>query len=255
MGAPATVVEVRALKEPKKGFTPIAAWLKEPGESEMQAPESDAHRPSPLCHAIVPASMRRWADGGYVEVRSVGESERAMASAGQTVVNNATGERVVFRTLARDSDGALLRLDVFFPPGAGASAVHIHPHQEERFEILEGTLRLRVGREERVATAGDIIVVPAGTPHRPRNVGEMEVHCVAEFRPALNIETFFENAFALLSAGGSRTAVPMAFELAELLSHYPREVQATPAPVRLLTKLGAPIGKALGYGPRFPIEA
>ena len=178
-----------------------------------------------------------------------------MASAGQTVVNSATGERVVFRTLARDSDGALLRLDVFFPPGAGASAAHIHPHQEERFEILDGSLRLRIGREERVARAGDIIVVPAGTPHRPKNVGEMEVHCVAEFRPALNIETFFENAFALLSARRSRTAVLLAFELAELLSYYPREVQATPAPLRLVTKLAAPIGKAVGYRPRFPIEA
>jgi len=177
-----------------------------------------------------------------------------MASTGQVVVNAATGERVVFRTLGRDSAGELLRLDVFFAPGAGARAMHVHPDQEERFEILEGTLHFRIGREALFAKAGDVIVVPAGTPHRPNNVGDTEVHCVAEFRPALNIETFFENAFALLSTRGSRTTIPMILELAELLSHYPREVQATPAPLRVLTMLAAPIGRIVGYKPRFPIE-
>jgi quercetin dioxygenase-like cupin family protein len=178
-----------------------------------------------------------------------------MASTGQVVVNAATGERVVFQTLARDSAGELLRLDVFFAPGSAARAMHVHPHQEERFEILKGSLRFRVGRETKVAKAGDVIVVPAGTPHLPTNVGEAEAHCVAEFRPALNSETFFENAFALLSARGPRTSLPMILELAELLSHYRREVQATPAPMRVLTTLAAPIGKVVGYKPRFSIEA
>ena len=178
-----------------------------------------------------------------------------MASTGQVVVNAATGERLVFQTLARDSAGELLRLDAFFAPGSGAWAMHVHPHQEERFEILDGSLRFRVGRETKVVGAGDVIVVPAGTPHRPSNIGGMEAHFVAEFRPALNIETFFENAFALLSARGPRTSVPMILELAELLSHYRREVQATPAPMRMLTTLAAPLGKVVGYKPRFPIEA
>jgi quercetin dioxygenase-like cupin family protein len=178
-----------------------------------------------------------------------------MASTGQVVINAATGERVVFRTLSRDSVGELLRLDVFFAPGAAARAMHVHPHQEERFEIVEGALRFRVGRETRVAQAGDVVVVPAGTPHLPSNAGATEVHCIAEFRPALNIETFFENAFALLSARGPRSSLPMILELAELLSHYRREVVATPALVRVLTMMAAPIGRVVGYKPRFPIEA
>jgi quercetin dioxygenase-like cupin family protein len=178
-----------------------------------------------------------------------------MASTGQVVVNTATGERVVYQVLARDSSGELLRLDVFFAPRAAARAAHVHPHQEERFEVVEGTMWFRVGAESRIATAGDVVVVPAGTPHRPRNNGETEAHCIAEFRPALNIETFFENAFALLSARGPQTTLQMALELAELLSHYSREVQATPPLLRLLTMLAAPIGKGIGYAPRYPIEA
>ena len=178
-----------------------------------------------------------------------------MAMVGQTVVNSATGERVVFRTIARETAGELLRLDVFFAPGGSARVVHVHPHQEERFEILEGTMRVRVGRETRVAKRGEVVVVPPGTPHHPRNIGITEAHCLAEFRPALNIETFFENAFALLSQRGPRTTLPMILELAELLSHYPGEVQATPAGMRWLVSMAAPIGRSLGYRPRFPIEA
>jgi quercetin dioxygenase-like cupin family protein len=178
-----------------------------------------------------------------------------MPSKGQIVVNSATGERVVFQTLGRESAGELLRVDLFLAPGGAPRARHVHPFQEERFEILEGTIRFRIGSVTRVAMAGDVVVVPPGMPHLPRNVGDTEAHVIAEIRPALNLETFLENAFALLSARGPRITLPMILELAELLSHYPREVQATPAPLRWLTAMAAPIGKSLGYRPRFPIEA
>ena len=178
-----------------------------------------------------------------------------MPSKGQVIVNSATGERVVFQTLGRESAGELLRVDLFLVPGGAPRARHVHPFQEERFEILEGTIRFRLGPDTKVATAGDVVVVPPGTPHLPRNVGHSEAHVIAEIRPALNLETFLENAFALLSARGPRTTVPMILELAELLSHYPREVQATPALLRWMAALAAPIGRSLGYRPRFPIEA
>jgi quercetin dioxygenase-like cupin family protein len=178
-----------------------------------------------------------------------------MPSKGQTVVSSATGERVVFQTLGRESGGELLRVDLFLAPGGAPRARHVHPFQEERFEILEGTVRFRLGSRTRVATAGDVVVVPPGTPHLPRNIGDGEAHLIAEVRPALNLETFLENAFALLSARGHRMTPPMILELSELLSHYSREVRATPALLYVLTLAAAPIGKSLGYRPRFPIEA
>jgi quercetin dioxygenase-like cupin family protein len=98
-----------------------------------------------------------------------------MASAGQTVVNGATGERIVFERLGRDTAGALLRGDGFLAPGVGVRGRHIHPNQEERFEVLEGVVRFRVGREKRIARAGEVIVVPAGTAHTLGNVGESDV--------------------------------------------------------------------------------
>jgi mannose-6-phosphate isomerase-like protein (cupin superfamily) len=76
-----------------------------------------------------------------------------------------TGERVVFLDSAADSDGALVRMDFSVRPGGFVAAEHVHPNQEERFEILEGIVRLRVGGSEREVRAGERAVVPAGTPH------------------------------------------------------------------------------------------
>jgi mannose-6-phosphate isomerase-like protein (cupin superfamily) len=178
-----------------------------------------------------------------------------MASIGQVVVNTATGERVVFLALNRDTAGELLKADGYLAPGAAARGMHIHPQQEERFEVLDGSLRFRIGREERIAKAGDVIVVPPGTPHLPSNIGEVEAHCLMEFRPALNTETFFENAFSMLSARGPRASFGMILEFSELLAHYRPEFRLAPPPLHLLTIMAAPLGRLAGYRPRVPVQA
>lgn len=178
-----------------------------------------------------------------------------MATTGSAVVNGATGERIVLQALGRETAGALVRGDGFLPPGVGVPGRHIHPNQEERFEVVDGVVRFRVGREVRIARAGEVIVVPAGTAHTLRNIGPSEVQFAFEFRPALNIETFFENAFGMLSVRGPGTSVPMILEFSELVAHYRREFELAPAPLQWVITLAAPVGRLVGYRPRFPVEA
>jgi mannose-6-phosphate isomerase-like protein (cupin superfamily) len=178
-----------------------------------------------------------------------------MASIGQVVVNTATGERVAFLALNRDTAGEHLKADGYFAPGAAARGLHIYPQQEERFEVLDGSLRFRIGREERTAKAGDVIVVPPGTPHLPSNIGEVEAHWLMEFRPALNTETFFENAFLMLSARGPRASFGMILEFSELLADYRPEFRLAPPPLHVLTVMAAPLGRLTGYRPRVPVRA
>jgi mannose-6-phosphate isomerase-like protein (cupin superfamily) len=178
-----------------------------------------------------------------------------VATTGVAVVNGATGERIVLQALARETAGALVRGDGFLPRGVGVRGRHVHPNQEERFEVIEGIVRFRVGREVRIARAGEIVVVPPGTAHTLRNVGESEVQFAFEFRPALNIETFFENAFGMLSVRGPGTTVPMILEFSELVAHYRREFTLAPTPLHWATTLAAPLGRVIGYRPRFPVEA
>jgi uncharacterized cupin superfamily protein len=48
--------------------------------------------------------------------------------------------------------------------------------QEERFQVLRGTVGFRVGREELVAGPGQRLTVHAGTAHKFWNAGEDEAH-------------------------------------------------------------------------------
>jgi quercetin dioxygenase-like cupin family protein len=49
-------------------------------------------------------------------------------------------------------------------PGTG-SGLHRHPY-EETFIVLDGKVRFTLGEETLEATAGQIVVVPTGTPHK-----------------------------------------------------------------------------------------
>jgi mannose-6-phosphate isomerase-like protein (cupin superfamily) len=55
------------------------------------------------------------------------------------------------------------------PPGSGAG-LHKHPY-EEVFVVQEGEATFTVGEEEIEVTAGQIVVVPAGVPHKFVNSG------------------------------------------------------------------------------------
>src|SRR6187455_3637490 len=76
-----------------------------------------------------------------------------------------TGERIVFLRRARDTAGELLEMMVYMAPGGFVATPHVHPKQEERFEIGGAEVIFRIGRVERRYRPGDIVIVPPGTPH------------------------------------------------------------------------------------------
>ena len=119
-----------------------------------------------------------------------------MATAGQTAVNPATGERVTFVKTAADTQGELLELELVWPrPGQRAPA-HVHPEMEERYEVVSGTAAFRIGGHEQTAGPGEVVTVPPGTTHLAWNPTEEEVRLKVEFRPALRWEEFVVRLFA-----------------------------------------------------------
>src|SRR4051812_4225302 len=46
--------------------------------------------------------------------------------------------------------------------------LHVHQSEDEVFQVLAGDVRFKVGDRERMARAGDILLVPQGTPHTYR---------------------------------------------------------------------------------------
>ncbi len=125
-----------------------------------------------------------------------------MAAAGDVIENPATGQRLTFLATARDTAGEVFRAEGVFPPGGFAGVEHVHPHQDERFEVLAGRAAFRVDGRERVLEAGETIDVPAGTPHTFGNAGDDEMRVVFEFRPALgSTDRFYEVYFGFAQEG------------------------------------------------------
>jgi hypothetical protein len=50
---------------------------------------------------------------------------------------------MTFLVTGRDTNGELLRIDMRVRPGGFASGEHIHPRQEERFQIDRGQITYR----------------------------------------------------------------------------------------------------------------
>lgn len=180
-----------------------------------------------------------------------------MARTGDEISNPRTGQRMIFLETGEDSDGGLLRIDTFNPPPHGQpEPEHIHPFQESGADVISGSLRFRVGGEERSVKAGESIVNSADTPHQFWNDGAEEAHAVQWFRPALKIDRFFESFFGLAQDGKlNEKGLPPLLQLAVMVPYFGDEIRLTspPWPVqRALFGMLAPVGKLLGYREQYP---
>ena len=186
-----------------------------------------------------------------------------MALAGETIENPVTGERLTFLATGRDTNGQLLRIEHVFARGGFVAAAHVHPKQEERFEVLSGRANFRIGEREATAGEGDVLIVPPGTPHTWWNSGEDETRVIVEFRPALRTEWFFETFFGLGRDGKlDKNGRPNVLGMAVLGHEYRNEVaiapqnefllsRLPPSVIRLLLPIVALLGRMLGYRRRY----
>jgi quercetin dioxygenase-like cupin family protein len=176
-----------------------------------------------------------------------------MIHAGDTIHNPVTGERIVFRKTSRETNGEAVVIETFVQPNGFVAAAHVHPSQEERFEVLRGSVGFKVGRKKLVAGPGQRLTVPAGTPHRFWNAGDDEAHFVCEVRPALRFEALLGTMFALAADGQTnRKGMPNPFRLAVIANAHFDTVRLPFPPAivqRIGLALGAPLGRALGYEP------
>jgi len=175
-----------------------------------------------------------------------------MIHAGDTVVNPVTGERLVFRKTSRDTGGQAVVIETFVQPNGFVAAAHVHPSQEERFEVLRGSVGFKIGRKKMVAGPGRRITVPAGTPHKFWNAGDDEAHFVCEVRPALQFESLIETMFGLAADGKTnRKGMPNPLRLAVIANAHFDTVRLPFPPAivqRIALAAGAPFGQLLGYG-------
>jgi quercetin dioxygenase-like cupin family protein len=179
--------------------------------------------------------------------------------AGDTIENPVTGERLKFLRTSRETNGELVEIEVTVQPNGFVAAAHVHPGQDERFEIVEGEVEFRLGKETMVARPGDVVLVAAGTPHTFRNTGETPARFRTEVRPALQFERLIETMFSLAADGKTnRKGMPNPLRLAVIARAHFDDVRLPFPPVwmqRLGLAMGSPVGRLLGYGATYEPKA
>jgi quercetin dioxygenase-like cupin family protein len=179
----------------------------------------------------------------------------AVGTVENPLVHPVTGERIVFRKRARDTGGELLEMTLYLAPNGFIAAPHVHPYQEERFEIAGAPVMFKVAGKERLYQPGEIAVVPMGTTHVWWNPSQEEAATLVQFRPALDTETFFETFFGLAADGKvGKSGLPNPLQLMVLARTYNREMRLPPPAQWVLGPISvvlAPVARALGYRGRY----
>ena len=174
-----------------------------------------------------------------------------MIRTGQTIENPVTGEVLIFRKTSRDTGGELVLVETILRPGATVAAAHSHPYQSESFQVLEGRVGFKVGREKVELGSGEGVTVLPRTAHRFWNAGEGTARFTCEIRPAGAFEQLIETMFGLAADGKtSKKGMPNPLRLAVIARHHFDDVRLPLIPhalQRAALALGAPLGKAFGY--------
>jgi mannose-6-phosphate isomerase-like protein (cupin superfamily) len=148
-----------------------------------------------------------------------------------------------------DTGGELFEAINVVAPGFEGPPLHVHPHAEESYHVLEGTLDVCVGGEWRQLGPGESATVPAGTAHTLRNPHPVEVRLRNVHKPALAFERFFRRMHALVAAG-KLTLPPKNFgslvRISMLFTEHGHEIRSIKPPHAVM-RVFAFMGKLLGY--------
>jgi quercetin dioxygenase-like cupin family protein len=166
-------------------------------------------------------------------------------------IDNGHGEQLTFTGVTKGPDGERAEVDGVAQPNAGPP-MHVHYLQEEAARVTTGRLGHQVlGGEPQFSGPGDVVVWPAGTPHKWWNAGADELRMTGWCKPPGNVEFFLGALFASTRENGGR---PGLFDVALLITRYRTEyaMLELPAVVRrlvipILYVIGALLGKHKKY--------
>lgn len=140
--------------------------------------------------------------------------------------------------------------EAHYPARSPEPPPHYHPRQRERMEVLAGRLHSRVAGVERVLSAGEVLEIPAGTPHAMWT-GDEPATTLWHTMPSLRTREFMRKLYRLAAEGRTNAqGVPNLLQVSVLFSAYADEIRLVrpPAPVqRIVFGALAPVARLLGY--------
>jgi len=98
--------------------------------------------------------------------------------------------------------GAFVEMEFVPPPGCVPPPPHVHPHQVEDYEVLEGRFDVVVEGGWRTPGPAESASVPVGALHTFNNRSGQTVRVRNRHRPAMRFEEFIERTSHTLQAAG-----------------------------------------------------
>ena len=166
-----------------------------------------------------------------------------------TTVHPRNGDQIIAQSRANMTVDLQTRVQHGRVPGG-----HVHPGQQESFEVREGVMRFRKGLRTVTASPGDLVVVEPGTYHRFANAGDEPAIVRVRVTPALRMEDLFETVAALAAEGRTLpSGMPRPLDLALFMREFEQEVTAPVAPALARTVMAplAAIGERRGLAARY----
>lgn len=167
-------------------------------------------------------------------------------------IDNGHGEELTFTGLAAGPTGVRAEALGRAAPQAGPP-MHVHYFQDEAVRVVSGLLGYQVlGEGPKYVAPGQLVVWPAGVPHRWWNAGATELTTTGWCEPPDNVEFFLGALFASTKANGRGR--PGVFDAAFLMVRYRTEFAMLEMPAvvrRMVLPLVYVVGLALGRYAKF----
>lgn len=109
-------------------------------------------------------------------------------------------QRLAFERGTAEDGTPIVLVDCWVDPGGGVPP-HIHPHQTEVFDVLEGEMTFTAGRSKKRVPGGESITVPPGTRHAYANRSDSTAHMRCTATPAADLEDFLTETARLAREG------------------------------------------------------
>ena len=160
-----------------------------------------------------------------------------------TIADPVHGVRYTFQP-----EGENLIVDTWVEPGGGLPA-HLHPRQEERWSVIDGTVRFQLGETKRVIGPedGEMVVRPQ-TKHAIASVSDRDAHLRCVVVPAYGLQEFLTESAAaaregLFMRGGIPKSLRGARWAARFLKRYRDDVVVTFPPRFVQSAMIALLGR------------
>ena len=155
-------------------------------------------------------------------------------------------------TIVSSTPGAL-EVEATYGQSRTPPPMHYHPAQDESFEVVEGSIRVRYGREKGELAAGEKLEIPAGLAHQMWNPSETPARVRWTTSPRGRTEDWFRSIDALVQKSAPKEPSPLGF--AVLLSEFGDTFRLAVAPypltlpvIKVLGVTGRLLGHSAGVG-------